>query len=308
MNFLEAYQTNEIILMEGAIGERMKREYQCDPDQHVALASYIYHENARMALKELYGQYHRIAEIYHLPMLITTPTRRANKENIAKSRYNSNIIRENVLFLKEIKEESHASLYIGGLMGCRGDAYNVTSVLSVNEAHEFHSWQAEAFREEKVDYLIAGIMPAISEALGMAKAMEDAELPYIISFMIRENGRLIDGTTIHDAISSIDQATTRKPVCYITNCVHPTVLNKALSQQFNQTETVRERFHGIQANTSPLSPEELDHCHDLQTSEPDSLAEEMVKLRKEFGLKIFGGCCGTDQTHIEEMARRISLF
>jgi methionine synthase I (cobalamin-dependent) len=31
----------------------------------------------------------------------------------------------------------------------------------------------------------------------------------------------------------------------------------------------------------------------------------MMKLYRDFGLKIFGGCCGTDDTHMEEIAGRL---
>ena len=78
----------------------------------------------------------------------------------------------------------------------------------------------------------------------MAQAMSDSGLPYIISFMIRDNGRLLDGTTIHDAIGTIDAGVDVRPECYMTNCVHPTVLYQALSQRFNSTALVRQRFLG----------------------------------------------------------------
>jgi S-methylmethionine-dependent homocysteine/selenocysteine methylase len=151
-------------------------------------------------------------------------------------------------------------------------------------------------------------MPALSESIGMANAMENTGLPYIISFMIRDDGKLVDGTTIHNAISNIDNATVRKPICYMTNCVHPIILRKALSCSFNETKLVKERFRGIQANASPLSPEELDNCHDLKASDGVSLACDMIELYKYFTPKIFGGCCGTDNTHMEEIAKRLNTF
>jgi S-methylmethionine-dependent homocysteine/selenocysteine methylase len=196
-------------------------------------------------------------------------------------------------------------MFVGGLMGCKGDAYKATEVLPVEEAEEFHSWQANLFKNSGVDFLFAGIMPALTEAIGMAKAMGNTGVPYIISFMIQDNGKLIDGTTIHNAIFNIDNATVQKPICYMTNCVHPIVLKKALSFPFNKTELVKERFCGIQANTSPLSPEELDNCCDLKSSDSVSLARDMMELYQYFTPKIFGGCCGTDNTHIEEIAKRL---
>ena len=149
-------------------------------------------------------------------------------------------------------------------------------------------------------------MPALSESIGMARAMENTSLPYIISFMIKKDGKLLDGTTINEAIRVIDNATNRNPLCYMTNCVHPNVVDEALSQTYNQTDIVKTRFKGIQANTSPLSPEELDNCCDLKTSDANSLAYDMLKLYKDFNLKIFGGCCGTDDTHMNEIAKRLN--
>lgn len=191
-------------------------------------------------------------------------------------------------------------------MGCKGDAYKATDVLSEEEAFEFHSWQSSLFAEAKADFLYAGIMPALSEAIGMASAMGNTGLPYIISFMIRNDGKLIDGTTIHEAIRTIDNVTNRRPLCYMTNCVHPKVVAKALSQTYNQTAIVEKRFRGIQANTSPLSPEELDNRYDLKASDAADLSNDMLELYKDFKFKIFGGCCGTDDTHMNEIAKKLN--
>jgi len=292
--------------MEGSLGERLKREYDVPFDEIIALAGHIYNKKSKQALKELFHQYIKISKHYHLPIMLTTPTRRANKERVTQSKYNESIIYDNVSFLREIKQEFPSNVYIGGLMGCKGDAYKATDVLSDQEAFEFHSWQSSLFAKAKVDFLYAGIMPALSETIGMARAMENTGLPYIISFMIKNDGKLIDSTTINEAIRVIDNATRRKPLCYMTNCVHPKVVAEALSQTYNQTDIVKNRFKGIQANTSPLSPEELDGCCDLKTSDANNLANDMLKLCKDFNLKIFGGCCGTNDTHMNEIAKRLN--
>lgn len=253
----------------------------------------------------MFGQYISIANRYRFPIMLTTPTRRANQSNVEKSDYNEEILRDNVAFLREVSNKSGNEVYVGALMGCKGDAYQASEVLSTEEAMQFHSWQAQLFKKENVDFFYAGIMPALPEAIGMAKAMGATGIPYIISFMIRENGRLIDGTTIHEAMLAIEEATVNQPLCYMTNCVHPIILAKALSQDFNQTELVSNRLKGLQANASPLSPEELDRCCKQISSDPMDLADEMMKLHHQHPLKIFGGCCGTDHTHIEEIAKRL---
>ena len=240
-----------------------------------------------------------------MPFMATTPTRRANRERIAKADCPETVIQDNVAFLKSIQRDSEIPMYAGGLMGCKGDAYTGEGALTEQEAYDFHRWTVEQFEKADVDFLYAGIMPVLFEAAGLARAIDATGLPYIISFTIQADGRLIDGTNIADAIRYIDSVTTNKPVCYMTNCVHPSILYKALIQPFNQNETVRERFRGIQANTSPLSYAELDGAEDLHCSEPEDFAEEMMKLKSVADIKIWGGCCGTDCRHMACVARKL---
>lgn len=288
------------------MGERLKREYGMPFDDTVALANILYRQGGKEALGAIWAQYIDIAKKYNLPFIATTPTRRANKERVFKAGYDEAIILDNVCLLRQLQESSDVEMYIGGLMGCKGDAYTATEILQLDEAEEFHSWQADLFMQAGVDFLYAAIMPALSEAIGMARTMERTALPYMISFMIRENGKLLDGTTIHNAIAQIDNSVDSKPVCYMVNCVHPDILYKALSHGFNQTLLVKQRFHGIQANTSALSPQELDNSVELKCSDCTELARSMKRLTEIVSLRIVGGCCGTDSTHIREIARLMS--
>ena len=188
--------------------------------------------------------------------MATTPTRRANRERVYASEYSDSIIADNVDFLRNIMSDTPSTMYIGGLMGCKGDAYTGEGALNTTEAFHFHSWQAQLFKDAQVDFLYAGIIPTLPEAIGMAMAMAETKILYIISFTIRRDGCLIDGSSIHDAINTIDNNVFEPPLCYMTNCVHPSI---------------------VQA------------------------------LKKEFGLKLFGGCCGTDNHYMKEIAQRIIL-
>lgn len=302
MSFKTSFNDNNTILMEGAIAERLKHEFGFSYDPILALAPFVYDEDKRRAMNSLWKQYIDIAQNGNLPFMATTPTRRVNVDSIRRSTYDKSIIKDNVDNLIEIKTKS---MFIGGLMGCKGDAYKCTEVLSTKEAKVFHSWAASMFEDAGVDFLFAGIMPAVSEAIGIAQAMEQTGLPYIISFMTRANGKLIDGTTIHDAIYKIDSMTNKKPICYMANCVHPTVLYEALSKDFNNSQLVKERFRGIQANTSALSPEELDNSEVLKCSDSISLAKDISKLTSLINLKIIGGCCGTNDSHIRRISKLI---
>ncbi len=191
-------------------------------------------------------------------------------------------------------------------MGCKGNAYSGDEGVSTAEAIDFHSWQADAFESARPDFMFAGIMPCLPEAIGMAIVLEKLELPYIISLMVSRDGRLLDGHSIHKAILAIDGSTSQKPLCYMSNCIHPSILREALSQTINRTPLVRERFCGIQANASVLEACKLDHCNELETTDANELIRHFLSLHREFPMKIYGGCCGTDHTHIEQIALQMT--
>ena len=210
MNFRDCLNQKRFVLMEGALGERLKREYSITFDEQIAMAGLIYEEKGAFALKALWNEYLDIARENGLPFIATTPTRRANRERIAKANCPETVIADNVTFLKKIQKDCGIQMYVGGLMGCKGDAYTGEGALTEQEAFDFHKWTVEQFYKAGVDFLYAGIMPTLSEAAGLARAIDDTELPYIISFTIQEDGKLIDGTSIADAIRYIDSVTTNR--------------------------------------------------------------------------------------------------
>jgi S-methylmethionine-dependent homocysteine/selenocysteine methylase len=305
-SFQDCFIKDKLILTEGAVGQRIEREFHIKPDKDVMYAGLIYDEQSRKALETIYRQYLQVAEDNSLPIMLLTNTRRANKDRVARSVYsNKDIMGDFTAFLAGLAAEYSCKAYIGGQMGCRGDAYKGDEGLSTQEAIEFHTWQANEFRANPPDFLFAGIMPCLPEAVGMAQVMEGLDIPYIISLMLNRKGTLLDGHFIHDAICAIDAATTRKPICYMTNCVHPSILREALSQPENRTELVRKRFCGIQANAACLEPDQLDSSEELKTSGAEELARHFVELHREFPMKIYGGCCGTDNTHLNEIALQL---
>lgn len=304
-SFTDCFSSSPLILTEGAIGLRLQHEYNIKPDKDVVYVGLIYDKTARSALSALYGQYLAIARDFSLPIMLMTNTRRANRDRVERSPFGKAIMRDYTEFLYELVGGYDCEAYVGGMTGCRGDAYSGCEGLTEHEAYEFHMWQAEAFNDCKPDFMYAGIMPCLPEAAGMARAFETLELPFIISFMINRQGNLLDGTSINDAISAIDGAMAKKPLCYMTNCVHPDVLAQALSKPANRTALVRERFCGIQANAADADACSLDKCGEPVTTGAKELAVCFAALHSEFPMKIYGGCCGTDDTHIREIARNM---
>ena len=53
-------------------------------------------------------------------------------------------------------------------------------------------------------------------------------------------------------------------------------------------------------------PEELDNADSLIEEEPAVFGGDLAALHREMGTKILGGCCGTDERHIGDLAARLA--
>ncbi len=117
---------------------------------------------------------------------------------------------------------------------------------------------------------------------------------------------MLDGTPLKDAVASIDAAAATSPLAYMVNCTHASIFRSALLHEANSSPLVRERVVGLLANTAALSPEELDNSAGLVEEEPEAFGQNVAGLHGEFGMKILGGCCGTDDRHIRCLAEQLT--
>lgn len=293
-------QNNSLILMEAAIVERLRRSSHCELHDELLNAPLIYAQNGQKALTELYKEYVTVAIDSEHPILLFTPTWRANRSRVQEANCPESINIDASHFMQDFRDSQkqyNVNIKIGGLLACKNDCYRPEQGLSTSVAQQFHSWQINQLAQSGVDFLIAQTLPNVHEALGIARAMETSKIPYIISFVISRDGFILDGTSLTDAIEYIDSNTSYNPLGYMVNCSYPTFLCPEL-----QPDSLFKRLIGFQANASSL-----DHCDldDTMQLEADNLFEWrhlMIELNKQYGIKMLGGCCGTDSQHLEAIA------
>jgi homocysteine S-methyltransferase len=292
--------THELVLMEAAVIESLRRASRVALHPVLANAPLIYDERGRDELSRLYLSYASIAIGAHLPLLLCAPTWRANRERLRDSRVSLNTNRDAVRFMRGIRDSQGAAaetIKIGGLIGCKNDCYRPAEALSTGEAEHFHSWQVDQLAGEGVDFLIAATLPSVEEATGIARAMGRTATPYVISFVIDPSGRVLDGADLWEAVKSIDAEAARRPLGYMVNCSYPTFLCAE-----SQPPGLFDRLIGYQANASSLKQGDLDGAAQLRTEAVDAWGKEMLRLNAEYGVKILGGCCGTSAVHLEYLA------
>ncbi|MGD2096914.1 MAG: homocysteine S-methyltransferase family protein [Desulfobacterales bacterium] len=309
LSFPEFFEKSKCILGEGAVIERLRRDSDFELDPEIVNSAFIYDKHKRDALAKIYRQYLDIGCKYNLPLLLSTPTWRASRERIKKAGYEKKDVNgDNFRFFDEMRKSygdyAH-KIVICGLLSCRGNAYNQAEALSSEDARAFHSWQASRLAESGVDFLLAATLPALSEAIGLAAALAATGKPYIISFIFRAEGTLLDGTPLKDAVTRIDTDIDPKPLAYLSNCTHASIFKSGIMHAANSSSTVRKRVAGLLANTAALEPEELDDSEKLVEEDPLIFGRSVANLHGELGMKILGGCCGTDDRHIDSLAKRL---
>jgi len=298
------------ILGEGAVIERLRRNPELTLDPHLVNAAFVYAAAPRAALEAIYRQYLEIGRDFALPLLLSTSTWRASRERIAAAGYAGvDVNGDNVRFLRELRWSYPGyagQVVISGLMSCRGDAYAPDGALAVEAARQFHAWQADRLAAAGVDLLLAATLPALSEATGLALALAATGTPYLLSFVVRPQGTLLDGTPLKEAVAAIDAAATPAPLAYLINCTHASFARAALTHPAHASPLVRRRVVGLLANTAALSPEELNDSASLVEEAPERFGQAVAALHREPGLKILGGCCGTDDRHIRALAAQLA--
>jgi homocysteine S-methyltransferase len=308
--FPELLAQSPCILGEGAVIERLRRDAGAELDPHLVNSAFIYDDAKRAALETICRQYLGIGARYGLPLLLSTPTWRASRERIEAAGYGERDVNgDNFRFLEELRRRYGGyskKIAICGLMSCRGNAYDPSESLSAAEALDYHAWQAGKLAAAGVDFLLAATLPALSEALGLAAALAATRNAFIISFVIRAEGTLLDGTPLKDAVAVIDSNVKPKPLAYLVNCSHASFFRAALQHEHNSSPRVRERVVGLLANTAALAPEDLDDSAALVEEDPDVFGRTVAALHRDLGMKILGGCCGTDDRHIRSLASRLA--
>ncbi|MGD9209942.1 MAG: homocysteine S-methyltransferase family protein [Desulfobacteraceae bacterium] len=295
--FVKVVDNAEFVLAEAAVCERLRWMKGITLHPMLFNTPLIYDEDGTAAMEKIYGRYRAIARQAGVPILLCAPTWRVNQERISEAKVPENINHDAVAFMQGLREQwdhRHSPVLVGGLMGPKNDCYRPEEGLSEEDALAFHTWQAQQLADTDVDVLLAQTMPALPEAMGMAKAMGATGLPYIISFVINREGNVFDGTPLSTAISRMDEALKVRPYGYMVNCVYPTFICAD-----RQPASLFDRLLGIQANSSSKDQQDLDGSDVTQRDSMEDWTEQMLKLHRNYRIKILGGCCGTDDQYLK---------
>ena len=174
------------------------------------------------------------------------------------------------------------------------DCYRPDLVPSKTELEHEHGQLAEWLKEDSVDFLLAETINEKTEAITMANAASNTGLPFMISFVVDKNGKLLDGTDLMDVVNA-----TNLPgrIAVGLNCREIDLIDRSF-------DLLKDNYDGEIA----LYPNGFGHPHDDEGwifDENDDSVDKFVTQAlnwNQSGTKIIGGCCGTTPAYIQALS------
>lgn len=268
------------------------------------------HKDGEAALRKYYRTYVELAQRFGIGLILESATWRASADWGTKLRYDAkdlaNVNRHAIALIEDIRTEFKSDvtkIVISGCLGPRGDGHDSLNLMSEKDAESYHRTQIQTFANTGADMVTALTMSYVEEAVGIARAAENADMPVVISFTVEIDGHLPSGQALRAAIEQVDSATSSYPSYYMINCAHPTHFEHVLAEG----EPWTQRIRGLRANSSRKSHAEMDESIELDIGDPLELGMQYARLKRQLPqLNVMGGCCGTDHRHVEQIAAACS--
>jgi homocysteine S-methyltransferase len=210
-----------------------------------------------------------------------------------------------IAFLRDVAqpfEGQLAGLLIAGVVGPRGDAYELNRTITEAEAEDYHSVQLATLRRANVDLVSGMTFNNVAESVGLARAAAKASLPLGLHLTLNSSGYLKSGPSVREAISLIDAACgSARPDFFGINCSHPLEFEPAL-----EPGDWIKRVRSIRPNAALMEKQELCQIGHLVDGNPHELGGQLADVARRFPhIDIWGGCCGTWDRHLKEVASAV---
>src|SRR6476646_3089519 len=180
------------------------------------------------ALRAYYEPYVAVAREHGVGAVLDTPTWRASAHWGARLGYSPARLEAANRRAVELAEEVRSApanrdvaIVVNGAIGPRGDGYDPQTLMSADEAENYHRAHVQTFAGTSADMVTALTMTHAEEAIGIARAAASAGVPAAISFTVETDGRLPSGQPLGDAVEQVDADTGDAPAYYMINCAHP---------------------------------------------------------------------------------------
>ena len=279
---------------------------------HFAMFPLLDNPRAMTELHGMYGRYLDTAARHGFGVIVGGLDYRASPDWGSLLGYSSEALADLQLraidFLRDVArpyEGQVPALKIAGIVGPRGDAYETNHTITADEAQDYHSEQLTTLAEAGVDLVQAMTFNGVPEVIGLSRAAAQIGLPLAVLFTLdHSTSRLNSGPSVKDAIETIDAETGDDSAGVLRHQLFAPVRVHAchrtgLVVRAGACATAQRRDDGQDFAVHAGAPGDgRPALHSVNSS--------AVSRGRYPHLDVFGGCCGTWETHLDEIARNVS--
>lgn len=242
--------------------------------------------------------------------LVLTNTYQANVQAFQKIGYSKKqaetLISIAVLAAKKARDDyeqetGKKNLLVAGTIGpygaylADGNEYRGEYLLNEAQYLDFHLPRLETILQQEPDCIALETQPKLSEPLALLRWLEDnvSDMPVYVSFTLRDDETLSDGTSLAKAIKEVSKY--RQVFAVGINCIAPKLVDKALKVIRKNTTKQIIIYPNLGATYNPKTK--------TWTKVVDSFDfDQAIRRWHLAGADIIGGCCTTGPAEIKQIA------
>jgi homocysteine S-methyltransferase len=277
------------LILDGAMGTELER-------RGFQTSLPLWSAQALLDAPELVLQIHR-DYIKAGANIITTNTFRTNPYTIKKAGWlksNQDLPQALTKIACDLAKQAvgNKKVTIAGSVAPIEDCFSPQLYPDAQIAEKDHYAHIKNLKEGGVDFILAETMISIKEALVVLTQAKKLKIPVMVSFALNRDGNILNGDNLIRALKAVSKY---KPLAFLINCTTLDIIEKVIDSVLASAQIPI----GVYPNFGPPIKGKF-----TEYLTPDKFVQTMLRLSNK-GVKILGGCCGTQPTHIAALAKRI---
>lgn len=275
------------VVLDGAMGTELERRGVCGTPP-------LWSAAALDDAPELVADIHRAYVAAGAEILVanTFRTNPRTLEQLGRGADGPRLCRAAVELACEAASGAPGPVWVAASVAPAADCYQPALVPDDAALSREHALLAEWLAAAGADLLWIETLGTVREAVAAAHAARAVGLPFAVSFVLSEDGRLLGGDPLAAAVAALEPL---KPLALGVNCIPPRAIDRMLLALRALTRRPLIAYGHIE-NRHPLPGWTYG-----QQAPPGAYAQHAAAWLAA-GASIVGGCCGTTAAHIAAVA------
>jgi S-methylmethionine-dependent homocysteine/selenocysteine methylase len=288
MTFRKRLEQPAVIVLDGAMGTEFERRGIPTPSPLWSASALLTHPNA---VRQIHEEYIRAgAEV------VTANTFRTNPRavrNAGMGDHADHLTHLAVRLAQEARQRvADHPVWIAGSISPAEDCFSPELVPDHDAALREHTLLASWLADAGVDLILIETMNTIREAVAATTASTATGLPVCVSFVCNDEGYLLSGETLADAVAAVEPL---GPDALLINCTPTPAICTALRTLAACTSLPVGAYGNL---GPPISANEWSLEREITPERYRDYTRTWIAL----GARIIGGCCGTTPEYVRALS------